>query len=244
MIKYIQILGERNSGTNYLASLLSKNIPTIEIVNSFGFKHWFIKDHYPRSAPNNSTDFECSRSLEQSDDTLFLVITRNPFNWLQSMAINPYHAPDHMGLDFSEFIRKPWACYEPARANSKWPVSDDGIYYIEEAENILALRSMKIQHWLNLRQRVKNIAFINYESLYANLNTLENIAARFDLASATKPFVNENGYLKGGALKGENFVAKKYQRIAKHDLEFIKNAADWDIERSVNYHFSEYVDQV
>ena len=68
LIKHLQILGERNSGTNYLASLIQKNIPAIDITNSFGFKHWFIKDHYPRTLPNNSTDMECTRSLDDSDD--------------------------------------------------------------------------------------------------------------------------------------------------------------------------------
>ena len=244
MIEHIQILGERNSGTNYLASLIQKNIPTVTITKSFGYKHWFINGHYPRSAPNNSTDFECTRSLDYSDDTLFLVILRNPFDWLRSMAISPYHAPEHNDLPFSEFIRKPWKSYERARVNSVWPVSDDGIYFIEQAENILVLRSIKIQHWLNLRQRVKHIAFINYEKLYNDLSTLEDIADQFNIPKINRPFVNQAGYHKGGELKQELFVPKKYAPIDEQDLEFIKTTIDWDAEKAFNYIFPDDLDEV
>ncbi len=237
LIKHLQILGERNSGTNYLASLIQKNIPAIDITNSFGFKHWFIKDHYPRTLPNNSTDMECTRSLDDSDDTLFLVILRNPFDWLCSMAVNPYHAPKHVGLPFSTFIRKRWVSYEQTRVNSIWPLSDDGAYFIEEAENIMVLRSMKIQHWLNLRKRVKNIAFINYEALYKGMSTLENIANEFNILQVNNPFVNQERYIKGGRLRQELFVPKEQTSIDKQDLEFIQANIDWDVEKYFNYKY-------
>jgi hypothetical protein len=244
VIKYIQILGERYSGTNYLAALIRANIPSAEITKSFGFKHWFIKDHQPRSAPNNTTDLECVRSLDHSDDTLFLVILRNPFDWLRSLARFPYHAPNHVGLTFSNFIRTPWISYERNQANSDWAISDDGIYFIEKAENILVLRTKKIQHWINLRQRVKHIAFINYENLYKNPSALVDIADNFNIPVTNRPLIDEPRYLTGGAVKNELFVPKKYEPILKHDLEFIESTLDWDVEESVNYKFSDYLNKV
>jgi hypothetical protein len=50
--------------------------------------------------------------------------------------------------------------------------------------------------------------------------------------------VNQAVYLKGGGLRQELFVPKKYASIDKKDLEFIKNNIDWDIEKCVNYEFS------
>ena len=195
MIKYIQILGERYSGTNYLAALIRNNIPAVEITESFGFKHWFIKDHQPRSAPNSTTDFECVRSLNHSDDTLFLVILRNPFDWLRSLARYPQHAPDHVGLSFS-------------------------------------------------KQRVKHIAFINYENLYENSSTLVDVADNFDISIPNRQLIDEPRYLKGGAVQNELFVPKKYKPIIKYDLEFIESTLDWDIEESINYKFSGYLDKI
>lgn len=180
---------------------------------------------------------ECTRSLDDSDDTLFLVILRNPFDWLCSMAVNPYHAPKHVGLPFSTFIRKRWVSYEQTRVNSIWPLSDDGAYFIEEAENIMVLRSMKIQHWLNLRKRVKNIAFINYEALYKGMSTLENIANEFNILQVNNPFVNQERYIKGGRLRQELFVPKEQTSIDKQDLEFIQANIDWDVEKYFNYKY-------
>ena len=168
MIKHVQIFGERCSGTNYLKSLIEKNFTGVQITKAYGGKHWFIKGHHPRGRTNRSTDYECIRSLSDSDDTLFTIIYRNPFDWLRSLHTSPYHAGNHSDLTFSQFIRKPWISFETTRMNPAWPKRDDDYYFIEEAQNILQLRTLKIRHLNTLEHVVSNVSFVNYEGLTSN----------------------------------------------------------------------------
>jgi len=78
-MKHYTIFGERNSGTNYLATVLNAHI-TLQFTKKFGFKHWFIKNHFPRGRANGTTDNECLAPLKNSADTLFIFIVRNPYD--------------------------------------------------------------------------------------------------------------------------------------------------------------------
>jgi hypothetical protein len=233
-IRYVQIFGERCSGTNYLARLVEKNFWPVQITKSFGGKHWFIKDHEPRGRPNRSTDFECVRRLADGDDTLFLVIFRDPIDWLRSLHARPYHAPEHWNLPFAEFIRKPWICSELERVNSIWPESEQGHYFIEEAENVVRLRSQKIRHLTNLQGTVTNVAFVNYEVLLDDLGALEEIADRFGIALRTRPLRDERFYFGGGA--EQTFAGPRdYPSVSPPDLRFILRNLDRDLEASIGY---------
>lgn len=237
-IRYVQIFGERCSGTNYLARLVEKNFEHVEITKSFGGKHWFIKDHEPRGRPNRSTDTQCVRSLAESDDTLFLVIFRDPLDWLRSLHAKPYHAPEHWELPFSEFIRKPWRSYELERVNESWPESERGHYFIEEAENVVRLRSQKIQHLANLERVVPNVAFVRYEALLEDLGTLEQIADRFGIGLRNRPLVDEAFYFGGD---GEQAFSgpRDYPPISRRNLRFIRRHLDCDLEASIGYDMTE-----
>ena len=52
----------------------------IKFTNEYGFKHWYIKDLTPRGINNTTTDNECIKSINDSDDTLFIVIVRNVYH--------------------------------------------------------------------------------------------------------------------------------------------------------------------
>ena len=79
IIKNIKILGERNSGTNFLTSLIKKNIKDINIFSSYykGGTGW--KHGCPRIELFN-----------ELDSTLFIFIIRDLDNWIKSMYFNPY----------------------------------------------------------------------------------------------------------------------------------------------------------
>ncbi len=238
VIKYIQLFGERGSGTNFVASLIRKNLAHVELTNDFGAKHWYIKDHYPRCAPNRSTDFECVRPLKESSDTLFLVLFRDPFDWLNSIHARPYHAWEHWGLPFSEFIRKPWYSFETSRVNSLWPDNEEKHWPIEHADNVLKLRSMKIKHFLTLQRQVTHVVYVRYESISTNLALLGDIAQHFSIP------------LKGSEIEGERkhfgqpdtveYSRIQYPEISSDDLAFIQQQLDWDVEKKLEYTFESY----
>lgn len=231
-IRYVQIFGERCSGTNYLARLVEKNFGAVEITTSFGGKHWFIRDHQPRGRPNRSTDLECVRQLADGDDTLFLVIFRDPIDWLRSLHARPYHAPGHGGLPFADFIRKPWLCWEPGRANPLWP--ERGPYFIEEAENVVRLRTEKLQHLTNLAGTVANVAFVNYEALLDDLGALAAVAERFGIPLRHRPLLDET--FSFGSGEGRAFEGRRaYPPVSGRDLRFILRHLDRDLEASIGY---------
>ncbi|MFT5112668.1 MAG: hypothetical protein ACI8P9_001995 [Parasphingorhabdus sp.] len=239
MVSYIQLFGERCSGTNFVLSLVTQNFKHVAITTEFGGKHWFLKDHFPRCRANQTTDAECIRSLqENSSDTLFLCVFRNPFDWLRSLHERPYHASNHGGISITQFIRKPWLSFERYPANRHWPQRDDGFWFIEEALNILRLRSMKIEHLLNLRDRVENFYLINYETLLADNEYLTSIANDFEIELNNPTITGEKRYL--GRVAGTEFSPTSYPKFPDHDIEYIFQELDWELEQAIGYSQTDY----
>jgi hypothetical protein len=233
LIKYVQIFGERCSGTKFLESLVQKNFRDVALTKAFGFKHWFIRGHHPRCRANASTDYECSRPLSDSRDTLFLCIVREPLDWLRSFHLRPYHAGNHWNLPFSEFIRKPWHSFETARVNRCWPLRADGYWFIEDAENVLRLRTRKLQHLLNLAPLVEHFQVVNYETLRDDPQSLAQIAARFGIALAQGHVVGERRHL--GRPGNHDHAPRRFTRIATTDLAYIHRELDWAVEGRIGY---------
>ena len=213
---------------------MNKNFAGVEITKSFGGTHWYIKDREPRCRPNRSTDYQCVRPLTDSDDTLFIVIYRNPFDWLRSLNAKPFHAPGHWNLSFSEFIRKPWICSESTRVNPIWPENERSYCFIEEAENVLRLRTTKAVHFSSLRSDVRHIAFVNYEELAADRGVLTEIADRFGITTKHAEPIDDTFYF--GGRDQQNFTGRRlYAPISVEDLELIRETLDWDVETAIGY---------
>ena len=239
MVAYIQLFGERCSGTNFITSLITKNFKNIEMTTDFGSKHWFIKNHFPRCRPNNSTDIECIRSLNTNNsDTLFLCLFRNPFDWIRSLHARPYHAPNHNGISITQFMRKPWLSFERYQANRHWLKRNDDYWFIEEAINILQLRSMKIEHLLNLQNKVDNFYLLNYETVIKNNQELAYVANKFTIELIDSEILGENRYF--GKAPNTVFSTPVYPAFEKHDIEYINQELDWKLERQIGYSQSDY----
>ncbi len=233
-IKYLQIFGERCSGTNFLESLVQKNFKDVALTKAFGGKHWFIQDHHPRCRANQSTDYQCRRPLADSRDTLFLCIVREPIDWLRSFHLRPYHAGDHWNLPFCEFIRKPWHSFETSRLNPYWPSRADGYWFIEDAENVLCLRTRKIQHILNLAPLVEHFYLVNYETLRDDVQSLAQIAKRFGIALAHRQIIGERRHL--GRPGNQDYVPRHFPAIGATERSYISRELDWAVEGSIGYH--------
>lgn len=76
----------------------------IKFTNEYGFKHQYIKDLTPRGINNTTTDNEYIKSINDSDDTLFIVIVRNVYDWVGSMYNKPHHIK-HIKKNFIILIR-------------------------------------------------------------------------------------------------------------------------------------------
>ncbi|MBW3020332.1 hypothetical protein KY334_03470 [Candidatus Woesearchaeota archaeon] len=236
MIKKIQIFGERNSGTNYLKSLIKLNFENIDITTEFGWKHWFPfsegDPHY-----KGKKDSECC---------LFIVIYRNPFDWLRSFHQNPWHSHFSLkGIKFSKFIRKEWFCMwnDEANIGNNNPKYNSEMLFERDPEtnkrfkNVLKLRSSKIKYFQKLKEQVKNICYIRYEDLKDNPDILKDIALKFHIKLKNNSIINEDTY-KG--FKEEKYIPKKYPPFSKKDLKFIHENLNWDLENLIGYNFNDY----
>ncbi len=186
VIKNFTIFGERNSGTSYLKKILQQML-YIDFTQDYGFKHWYIKDLEPRGINNTTTDNECVKSINDSDDTLFIVIVRNVYDWVGSMHKKPYHIKNIKGKSIFEFISNKYIAYEKScpkghENGSKTPwyenTNHEYPFFMEEAENLIQLRNLKNNHFYNLRNNVKNYYLIRQEHLKEDIH---NMLKTYDL---------------------------------------------------------------
>lgn len=229
-IQRIQIFGERCSGTNFLEKLLKTNVQNIdEDYFYYGWKHfpcWFDFPCPPELPKRNYT-------LENNQDCLFIIIFRDPYNWLRSLHSRPYHATHNLHhIPFAEFIRAKWttkplqmkeyACVE-INPKTKLPFA-----------NILQLRTARIVNMLKIQDLVPNYYMINYETLSRNpQEVLEEISRLFgiELEEAFRPVV---AHLRGMGKK-KVYKGSSYPEISAEDLQYINRNLNWALEKKIGY---------
>lgn len=152
MINHFKILGERNSGTNYLQELIKENFYA-EINNNHIHKHFFGHDKF-----------------QNINDTLIICIVRNPFDWINSCYIKKYNlAIDNKNEN--NFLNDEIYSYNQITNNGI--VVFDGvlekdlnIYTKCKYKNIFELRHIKLKYMLEDLQKItKNYILIKYEDL-------------------------------------------------------------------------------
>jgi hypothetical protein len=222
-IHRIQIYGERCSGTNYLECLISQNLRGVQIRWDFGWKHYF-----PHVGAADTTD------------CLFVIVYRNPFDWLRSLHRNPWHAaPDLRGLTFSEFIRREWWCIWDEHAHVLPGDRSYGTEMLHERHpvtqqrfaNVIQMRSAKVFGWESLRSRIESSLYIRYEDLSANPEQFITTMSEGFGIEKTPLFRDVNTY-KG---LGSNFVPAAYDEIHEEDLNHIVAHLDVELENDIGY---------
>lgn len=89
-VRRFQVMGERCSGTNYLARLIARNT-ALEPVDLLGWKHGF------------------ATMLAVPADVAVIGVVRDARAWALSLHARPWHASAAMqALDFGDFIRARW----------------------------------------------------------------------------------------------------------------------------------------
>jgi hypothetical protein len=170
MIKKVTIYGERCSGTNYLENLLVENFD-VEMTWKYGHKHFF--------------GFQDNKLLN-SNDTLFVCIVRDIYEWMNSLYRKKHHLPiKYMEKTDEEkikiFLNDEWFSVNDKKFNyKKWDeeiMQDRNIYTKKRYKNIFEMRHTKIKFLLeDLPLKVKNHIFIRYEDLINNFsNTMKKI---------------------------------------------------------------------
>ena len=136
----IKIFGERNTGTNYLHKLFSKNFKNIKLDKSInkkfllGWKHGIPK--------YNLLDW-----YEKKDKIIYICIFRDLRKWLNSMYKHSYHILNN--TDFYNYITR----------DAKIRKTDNLIdfNYKHERTNLFNMRYFKFSQLLKLSKKKKNV---------------------------------------------------------------------------------------
>jgi len=153
-LKYT-IYGERCSGTNYLENLINLNFNS-EITWEFGWKHFFGFN-----------------DLNNSDDTLFIAIVRDPYNWINSLYREQHHLPTNF-KNIDNFLNDEFYSLDENK-NYEEIMADRNIYTNERYKNIFEMRHTKLKFLIDdMPTKVKNYILIRYEDLLNEFNKTMN----------------------------------------------------------------------
>lgn len=233
-IKKIQIFGERCSGTNYMEKLLQANCKEINKNYFFyghkhfpcWFKHPFDKAFYPLPEQNFT--------LKNNMNTLFIVIFRNPYDWLRSLRNTPHHAAKSLwNKPFSQFIRAKWIT-NPRQLGENARLELDPATRLP-FKNVMKLRTARIVNMLKIKDLVHNYYMVNYETLYKNpKRVLEEISERFSVKMQQK-FIPVLEHFNGDSVIRKKYSHTNYPEISDEDLAYINEQLDWRVEKKIGY---------
>lgn len=235
------VFGMRNSGTNYLGSLLKENFPELRIAKRYGWKHGGLGVPWrrPRQLSEAREFAPIHDGSYAPEDHIFFVITREPFSWLQSMHRKPHHAPFASELDFSQFIRMRWqAFFNVNFAGEDFSKNKSERYQVAEVDNdiesyssIFELRASKNYLFTQMARRVRNVAYIQYESLCADPETvLREVSNCYGIKFGD--FQDIASAKHGGGL----FAPKTMACVSAVDLDYICSHLDFYAEAKCGYY--------
>jgi hypothetical protein len=224
-LEYIQIYGERNSGTKFLTRFIAdlavnpENVlgayatktDPVNRARLIGYKHY-----YPR----------LDRVEKYQDRTLFLVIYKNPYTWIRSMLSRPYHfqaSLEGKGIADLPFTRLFGVDVHGTAIPDVHPETGRNLTLFE-------LRRHKILKWEELRTIATNVAYVNYEDLLvAPTDILQKVADNFP-------------HLFRGSIVPDHHVDKQYlekylspEAFDDADMAVMNAHIDWSVEATIGY---------
>jgi len=232
-IKKFFIFSERCSGSNYAEILIRNNLN----IGSSPFCHKHFPPWYelPLEKYLGNPKYY---TFEGTDEYLFILIFRNPYDWVRSLYQNPWHADTFLkDIPFEQFISTVWQIGKKdkdlTRLQNLHPLLDrnpkNGCLF----KNVLKLRTEKIRNMLFIKNKAKNCYYINYEKLRDfPEETLSEISTIFQV-SRKMPFTPVI-HRKGRPIQGV-YQPKDYITISPGDLEFINSQLDPNLEKEIGY---------
>jgi hypothetical protein len=156
MINNFTIYGERCSGTNFLENAMTENF-NLEITWNYGFKHFF--------GHNN---------LINSDDTLFIGIVRNPYDWIDSFYNEKHNLPEENKNNINSFLYNEFYSVSTDENKLEENIKDRNFKNDNKRyKNIFECRKVKNNFLIyDMPNLVKNYIFIKYEDLRDNYNNI------------------------------------------------------------------------
>eukprot|EP00457_Paulinella_chromatophora_P011788 gb/GEZN01011950.1/.p1 GENE.gb/GEZN01011950.1/~~gb/GEZN01011950.1/.p1 ORF type:complete len:369 (+),score=45.48 gb/GEZN01011950.1/:98-1108(+) len=258
----IEVFGERCTGTNWFVMTCTLNfgksfLPATHkdpnrpalIFQPHGWKHGHLDAEMikRRVAENN----------QETNRTLFIVLTKNPYSWVESLRRTPHHATHHQSLSMHDFLRKEWTSYYgnwmDKNAKLRLMTDDlqpDGTPY----SNVLTMRTGKMLSHIRIKDLVSHAEVIRYEDAMFNGTWIFNrLASKYGLEFVHGNFVDNTAQcgpysFSTGKCKETKEAKERYLKrrryydnqgylksYSKSDLNFVWEQLNETLEASLGY---------
>ena len=226
--KSFVIYGERNSGTNFLETLitgqsyhLSHNIAAFDIpvINS-STKQYFRSDY----GHKHFFGFH-DEEIKTASNVIFIGIVRNPYDWIMGLSRTLHHIPTE-NHDIISFLTNEWYSIQHNKESTNYQkeIFRDrdfctGLRY----KNIFAMRNKKLSYLHNTMPAIaENYEFIRYEDLCQDpWSIVTRWSKKYNLP-LNMPILQP--------------IKKEPHHIEPEIEQIINEGIDWDIENCVGYY--------
>ena len=214
------ILGERNSGTNFLCSAILNNFD-LSLSEPCNKHFWRKETNFPKNV-------------------IIIGIVRNIFHWVNSMYHSPYHLQPDLKKPKNKFDFLNNSFYsiydikEEHKNYGKEILDDRHIYTNLKYKNIFEARYTKYGFLLPmLTCSNKNFYFIKYENLNENYeDEINKISNHFEINLLNKKIKQVDTYR--GFPKSEKMINVKRKPIIFSEQE-IKSHPDYNNEKEIKF---------
>lgn len=238
----LKLYGERNSGTNYVQSLVAANLD-VDILRGVAPK-WVLRV-FRRSETAIDSYFMLARWWNLGwkhavapttvplrlgrGPVCFVTLVKNPYSWLLSLHRRPYNRGSRTGrVPFEEFLSSPWVTVRRERAAKAYP-------------NPVELWNAKTHSYLELPQRSRGVC-LRYETVLENpAAAIETLATQLQVPRRTSAFENVDESTKGETDKRFSDYQRYYlqqqwrEQLDARAIELINASLDADVVSRAGY---------
>jgi hypothetical protein len=229
----VKIYGERNTNTNYLEKLLITNFtleslagsvpPYIYNMQSIIPGNELLRDLYFRFTHNVNGGWKHSFPIlptSNTEDFLPITLTKNPYAWLLSLYVKPYHQPKYKNDSFEEFLQCEWHTIRRENLPSKTIV------------NPIVLWNLKNFAYLKLANSCRVINLTAEELIEHPSRIFDQLSTEYGLDYKNGTFLNYDEAAKPDNDKDNNYYQNYYinelwrSKLNKHSVELINQHID------------------
>jgi len=221
MIKDFMIFSEPCSGSHFLQYSLSDNFHIDYSNHHHSQRHFF----------GHENDIYSSEEIES---TLFIYLTRDPVEWIDSFFKILHHVPSINKQNINNFVKNEWySIYEMGDEINTEIMEDRNIFTKERYKNILEMRKIKNDYFLTIgKEKFTHFLILKYEDLRDDYkNTLNKIQTQFQLKPRNEKYKEIVKY-KGSY---NDLYYKKPIVINDEIQEYIKKNVDPEQEKIFGY---------
>lgn len=229
-IRQLYLLGERNSGTNFIERTLHAtldhsygrggNYPLAQKIPVFKFKHMWTTY---KGRFSNLTKGEIQK-LAQNHTALYILVVRNPCDWIDGMYRHPWHLCP---------IEKDFCKSHPYTGQAKQFVKNKSLSefmtspwhdYMDKSQgfaNIFELRKVKLGFMIQLQKHLPhNTAVLHLKNFELNpISTVDQLVKRFSLKKQKM------------STKREKVKVHKPLCLTQSEWKIAEQGLDWEAEK-------------